>query len=209
MEYVRLKGNEHSVAWCETMQPLLDHDMLEQIRSLPLMLITTSGLKNIMEIGLRYTEEQRPSQEKVRNALGRAMFYEYFDQSYLFEMEKPLPDLIIRTKRYIEEHFTEACNTESIAKKMGVTPRHLFQIFRKHIGHTPSDYLWQLRLNKARNLLCYTPLNISEIAYLCGFKNPYHFSRFVKKHYGFAPRDLRKKYPYAQLDILPLSDTLR
>jgi AraC family L-rhamnose operon regulatory protein RhaS len=52
--------------------------------------------------------------------------------------------------------------------------------------------LWNLRAEKGAFLLRQTGLSVSEIAYQCGYTNPFHFSRHVKAKYGHSPSDLRK-----------------
>ena len=48
-----------------------------------------------------------------------------------------------------------------------------------------------LRLEKARNLLRQTDMNVTQISVLCGFANPTHFSRSYRKAYGVAPQQRR------------------
>lgn len=74
---------------------------------------------------------------------------------------------------------------------------YLCRVFRKEKGVTPHKYLTQLRLQSAANLLT-SPQNdtsISEIALMCGFRNPLYFSRLFKKRYGVSPTAYAAQLP--------------
>lgn len=67
---------------------------------------------------------------------------------------------------------------------------YLCRVFRKEKGVTPHKYLTNLRLQSAANLLTspQSDTSISEIALMCGFRNPLYFSRMFKKRYGVSPK---------------------
>lgn len=68
---------------------------------------------------------------------------------------------------------------------------HLCKLFRKEMGMTPHKYLTNLRLQAAAELLCtaHNNGNITEVALMCGFKNPLYFSRLFKKKYEVSPKE--------------------
>ena len=57
---------------------------------------------------------------------------------------------------------------------------------------TPSQFVRSIRLEKAREMLETTQMNISEIAYSVGFNDPNYFSRSFQQEYGVAPSSVRK-----------------
>ncbi len=67
---------------------------------------------------------------------------------------------------------------------------YLCRIFRREKGVTPHKFLTNLRLQIAANLLSAARGNgsVTEIAQLCGFRNPLYFSRLFKKRYGVSPK---------------------
>lgn len=69
---------------------------------------------------------------------------------------------------------------------------HVNRAFRQYLQQTPTEYLNQLKLKAARNLLLTTELRVVEIALECGFENVSHFYHQFKKWYRQAPLDLRK-----------------
>lgn len=65
---------------------------------------------------------------------------------------------------------------------------YLIKLFKKEFGVTPHKYLTEIRLRAAANCLGTSQgYNVSEIALLCGFKEPLYFSRLFKKKYGVSP----------------------
>ena len=74
-------------------------------------------------------------------------------------------------------------------------PEYLRKLFKKETGKSPLQFLLEMRLNTAAKLLKKSHiinLNIAEIAYQCGFTDPFYFSRFFKKYTGFSPMVYRQ-----------------
>ena len=73
-----------------------------------------------------------------------------------------------------------------------MAPSTLLPVFKKVTGFSPIDYLLQVRLSKAAELLLKTELPVSEIAQKCGFHDSNYFSRQFRKRYAAAPKNYRK-----------------
>jgi len=67
------------------------------------------------------------------------------------------------------------------------------KLFKKETGRSPSQFLTDLRLSFAQNLLDENQLSIKEVANLSGFSDQLFFSRQFKKYFGLPPREWRKK----------------
>ena len=83
---------------------------------------------------------------------------------------------------------------------------YMRKLFKKEIGVTPHQYLSDMRLQTAANLLISgvgNDSNISEISRCCGFKEPLYFSRVFKQKFGVAPREYRE---HANSTALPILD---
>jgi len=79
---------------------------------------------------------------------------------------------------------------------------YLCRVFRKEMGLTPHKYLTDLRLRSAASMLHsdYSASSVTEIAHLCGFRNPLYFSRLFKQKYGISPREYALSAPPAAAD---------
>ena len=80
-----------------------------------------------------------------------------------------------------------------LATQAGMSRVQLFRKIKALTGESPSAFVRMLRLQKARNLLLTTSLNVSEIAYDVGFGDPSFFSRTFKEKYGKTPLETREQ----------------
>ncbi len=94
--------------------------------------------------------------------------------------------------KYIHEHYTEKIQIKDIALRANCSVRNLYRFFAQYAGCTPVEYILQMRLAKARDLLLYSQLNISEIAYRCGFNDGNYFSTKFHELTGITPGNFRK-----------------
>ena len=125
--------------------------------------------------------------------LGIALLEEYIRMAKEGLEEENRESPHARGRRYLEDHFGEDECLKGAARAAGITPQHLIRLFRQHYQVTPGRHLWQTRVERGAGLLAATGLTVSEIADRCGFKNPFHFSRLLRKMQGLSPRQLRQR----------------
>lgn len=92
------------------------------------------------------------------------------------------------------ENFQHQINLEEIATSMDISYSWMRKKFKQVVGISPNQYILQLRLQKARDLLTTTDNQIKYISDECGFKSPFYFSKYFKKDTGLSPILFRKKY---------------
>jgi len=101
-----------------------------------------------------------------------------------------------RVKAYIESNLARSdLDIEEIAQRMGCSRRYVFRAFQA-ADTTPSQYIWDLRLERTREHLTtgsFRGGSISEIAFACGFSSTAHFSRAFRKRYGMSPSEARRQ----------------
>ncbi len=102
-------------------------------------------------------------------------------------------DVVDQVKKYMVEHLHEDFDREKIAEKVYLNPAYLSRLFRKETGRTLTDYLVELRLEKARKELEAGQMKVSDIAAAVGYTNFSHFSKLFKKATGLTPQEYRKK----------------
>ncbi len=84
-------------------------------------------------------------------------------------------------------------NITDFAREMGVSRSVLYIQMKKEFGCTPNIYITNLRIETASRLLkSDDSLNISEVAYRCGFSDPKYFSKCFKKATGHTPSEIRE-----------------
>ncbi|SFE59089.1 Two-component response regulator, YesN/AraC family, consists of REC and AraC-type DNA-binding domains [Paenibacillus catalpae] len=94
--------------------------------------------------------------------------------------------------KYILAHYRESCSISELADTLQVSPNYLSSLFRKETALTFTDYLTQVRIDKAKELLLSTQLKSYEIAELTGFSDDSYFSRTFKNKTGVRPNEFRK-----------------
>ncbi|WP_165452405.1 AraC family transcriptional regulator [Paenibacillus thalictri] len=106
---------------------------------------------------------------------------------------------------YVHQHYTEPLSLTYIADHFRFHPHHVIYLFRKHTGVTPGQYIQQVRLERAKELLEFTRLSVTEIAEQLTWTLPY-FSRLFRAKVGAAPAAYRETIRSAVGHDLILSD---
>ncbi|MDP4275623.1 MAG: hybrid sensor histidine kinase/response regulator transcription factor, partial [Bacteroidota bacterium] len=83
----------------------------------------------------------------------------------------------------------EDFSVEELGISVGMSRSNLFRKLKTITGQTPIEYIYFIRLKHSMDLLLERKLNVSEIAYEVGYKNPSSFSKSFRKQYGKAPSD--------------------
>jgi AraC-like DNA-binding protein len=106
-----------------------------------------------------------------------------------------LPDrheqIISRTLNYIEKNYRKPISLKDMARYSHLGVSRFSQIFRTQTGRSPINYLNHMRIEKARSLLVFSIMSISEITEYLGFSSIHYFSRMFKKHTGISPAKYR------------------
>ena len=87
----------------------------------------------------------------------------------------------------------EAPSVDGLARRLGISDRHLRRIFEAQLGVSPLQYLQTRRLLSAKQLLADTQLPVTEIALLSGFASVRRFNAVFAGHYGMSPNALRRE----------------
>ena len=102
--------------------------------------------------------------------------------------------VLLQIDRYIQEHYAEAVNTQSIARRFGFTPAYLSKLFRDYRKVTPAEYVTALRISRAKELLAGPqPPSVKEVAAFVGYDDPLYFSKVFKKETGVSPKNYRRE----------------
>ncbi|MGB1141656.1 MAG: helix-turn-helix domain-containing protein [Halioglobus sp.] len=94
---------------------------------------------------------------------------------------------------YICSNFATSISVQSLASACNISVSALERRFRKHLGKTPRQYINEVRLDNARQMLLETEKPIGTIALDTGFADHSHFSRAFVRHFGMTPREARRQ----------------
>jgi AraC-like DNA-binding protein len=82
---------------------------------------------------------------------------------------------------------------ERLASECNISEVYFRRLFKEHFGISPKQYVIDVRLQRAKQLLAEGKLSLSLIAEASGFTNQYHLSRLFKERVGLTPSEYRKK----------------
>ena len=109
-----------------------------------------------------------------------------------------------RLRRLIDEVLTnplQAWDSETLAARMAVTPRHFQRLFRQQLQMTPGEFLTRLRLESARRSLAESDASLSRIAEHCRLGSSEQLRRLFQRHYGLAPSVYRARFGHRQPEV--------
>lgn len=101
---------------------------------------------------------------------------------------------ITEAKRYMQQHYREALRLEDVSSAVGFNATYFSTLFKKETGQNFMDYLTELRISKAKELLCGETLSVQDVAEMVGYSDLKYFSRLFKKATGVSPSDYKKLY---------------
>ena len=110
------------------------------------------------------------------------------------QMKSPDDKLLERVMTVINKNISNAeLSVDAIADEVGISRVHLHRKMKELTGQTPHDFIRNIRLKQAANLLSNQNMNITEVMFACGFNNTASFSTIFKKFYGMSPREYMNK----------------
>lgn len=95
---------------------------------------------------------------------------------------------------FMELHYHDPLLISDVADFVGVHQNYLSARFRQELGTSPKQYLIELKLKKAKEMLLQTTDPINVIGFSLGFSDSLTFSKFFKQHTSYSPTNYRKKF---------------
>lgn len=135
------------------------------------------------------------SDEKNTNLLLRSfllnMFEKYFSDMESARKKAVMPDWLEDTcyKMKTRENFSGGI--PRMIEISGVSREHLARTLKKYTGLTMADYINDLRVNYAANMLFQSNIPIIDICFDCGFQNIGYFYKLFKDKFGISPKQFR------------------
>jgi AraC-like DNA-binding protein len=91
-----------------------------------------------------------------------------------------------KIERHVAEHADRRITLRELAGLAGHSPSFLTHHFRHEFGRSPKQYVWRVKMEKARRLM-ETGSSVKDAAYALGFYDPFHFSKRFKAYWGTSP----------------------
>lgn len=122
----------------------------------------------------------------IRNSLADNIFLD--DRNELYD------DYIKKSIIYMHKYYSGNITIDDICGEIYLSPSHFKRAFKNKTGNTPYQFLTEIRVDKAKEMLKNKERTIREVARLCGFVNSGNLSAVFKKHIGISPSEYRKVY---------------
>lgn len=101
---------------------------------------------------------------------------------------------IYEIKKYVNRNYADKeLSLKQVSENIHLSLNYMCNLFKQKTGSTVNDYITQVRLEKARELLSGTSIKTYEVSSRVGFENPNYFAKLFKKYYGKTPSESREK----------------
>jgi len=146
---------------------------------------------------------QIPITPTIRLKIMSLVFNILHDLSASFLEEKKLEPIFIGQKHFkylehithfIDNHYMNRLGIAELSQEFHLSEGYLSRLFKKYMGISISQYIIQVRLQKAHQLLLNSNYTIEEISQLAGFPNKKSFTKVFKADYTLTPHQYRLQY---------------
>ena len=178
----------------------VDHDLDTLSRKIDSLSITASQVLNLrMWIGVSSpcskAEELCVCYEQAEHCLTLAnntrSGLTFFSHLPLTNPEIVYSDNIIKALVYIQNHYQESLSLKAVADHVYLNIWYFSDLFKREVGKSFTDYVTELRINHAKELLKDRNKKLYQIAYEVGINEPAYFSQLFKKVTGQSPKEYR------------------
>lgn len=101
---------------------------------------------------------------------------------------------LVQIERYISTNITKDITLQQVAEHFHYNMNYFSGYFKQRMGENFSSYIINMKMNIAKNLLCFTNKKLSEISSDIGYSELSYFLKVFKKNVGVSPMEYRKKY---------------
>ncbi len=110
------------------------------------------------------------------------------------QMTQKTSGYVERCCDYINKHYREKIYLDDIADRLGISSSYLSRLFVQEKGVKLQDYIVQLRVDRAVNLLMFSNESLSAIGDYVNFPSQSYFGKVFKKYKGMTPKEYREKF---------------
>ncbi len=101
--------------------------------------------------------------------------------------------LVVKAQNYIQENFQKDLSLDEVSRQLDLSSYYFSKLFKEETGRNFVEYVTELRITKAKELLKQEDRSMKEICASVGYGDPNYFSRIFKKHVGVTPTEYRDR----------------
>lgn len=103
------------------------------------------------------------------------------------------PQAIMKAREFMQQSITKNISMPDVAKQVHLSYSTFRHIFKRYTGLAPANYMINLRIHRAKELLRGTNCSIKEISYMLCFDSPEYFATLFKRRVGISPSQFRQE----------------
>lgn len=191
-------GSVDSIFWQNYLQPVLESQSLSSLWMKGEESWRREAVCRIEEAWQAMKGEEPGYEFQVRDSLSRLIYLIWSHLS--LEPSGKLSAGAVRSwerikqmLRFIQENYSRDLDTRQIAASAMISESECLRCFHRVLGVTPIQYVKQLRIQKAADLLLSTSWSVSEIGVSCGFREMSYFAKTFRRIKGMTPSQYRRK----------------
>lgn len=100
--------------------------------------------------------------------------------------------VVAKAKAYINANFHKEISLDDVSREVDISPYYFSKIFKEETGKNFIEYVTEIRMEKAKELLQSSTLSMKEICGEVGYADPNYFSRTFKKNVGLTPTEYKE-----------------
>lgn len=113
-------------------------------------------------------------------------------QNILGKRKESSNNTVYLAKEYIKANYNKMLNLDEVSYYVNISPYYFSKIFKEETGENFIEYLTNVRIEKAKELLNRSEYSMKEIGIMVGYADPNYFSRTFKKKVGVTPTEYRE-----------------
>ncbi|MBS4461537.1 AraC family ligand binding domain-containing protein [Aerococcaceae bacterium zg-B36] len=182
---------------------LKDFINLTLLADIPVLINSAQTPTDLIGFSVKSTVYQANTMQKTLiNELH--IYSKLYDVLYQIAKTVPSPQSSIQNLQYklymqaqqiMSTQYTKVDLTiHSVAQQLSITRNYLSAVFKQFSELSPKEYLLQIRMKRAKQLLETTNEPVQVIAFSIGFRDPLHFSKAFKQYIGLSPKQYRQQH---------------
>ncbi|WP_225875451.1 MULTISPECIES: helix-turn-helix domain-containing protein [Chryseobacterium] len=107
-------------------------------------------------------------------------------------IHKKKPNWVSELNNILNDQFSDSLSLDYLSKQLHIHPVHLSRDFSKYFNSGLGEYIRKIKIQKSLKLISQKKLDLTAIAFECGFSDQSHFTRCFKEINGITPSQYRK-----------------
>jgi AraC family transcriptional regulator of adaptative response / methylphosphotriester-DNA alkyltransferase methyltransferase len=101
--------------------------------------------------------------------------------------------IVVKAEEFLHQNYAQSIPLDTLAQHVGMSKYHFSRLFKQITGLSAREYLEDIRMERAKEFLICSDLNVEEISYRIGYHSLSRFYTVFTKKEGYTPSEFREK----------------